>query len=74
MKKIDIAPVEAAIEVIREFNRLDLADVDLYRGDEKLPVDRKTLDGWKFIGLSNKDFLDASLGNIGIMTMVGSRE
>lgn len=58
MKHIDIYPVKEAIETIREFNRLDLADVILCLGAEKLDIPPGCVERFRITGLNNRDFID----------------
>lgn len=55
---IDIALIRAALQVISEFNQLDLKTVTLVDGGELLPVTDAMIDRFQITGLSNKDFVD----------------
>jgi hypothetical protein len=55
MKKVDVTPVLAALEVIREFNALNLDDVELWHGEQPITFTPASREAWKLTGLANRD-------------------
>jgi hypothetical protein len=53
---IPVEPIEQAIEVLSNFNKLKLKDIQLTRGGVPFPM--KHLDNFRFTGLSNKNYVD----------------
>lgn len=43
---------------IREFNKLNLKDIEFIYNNKLININQKVLEEWKFIGLSNIDFME----------------
>lgn len=57
-KRINIEGVKLAIEVIREFNALNLNMVDLCEDGKLIPITQAQLKEWDFVGMGNKTFVE----------------
>lgn len=55
MIEVPIEPIEAALKVIHDFNKLDLKNVVLTRKDK--PLKMRNLERFCYMGLSNKDYI-----------------
>lgn len=55
---IDVEKVHRLRRQMMEFNKLDLADISLRKGDAPLPVTPEIIDQWRVIGLSNVSFVE----------------
>jgi len=55
---VNIEAIKLARQVFREFNRLDLSQVELYENGKPLPVTSDMIDEFKFCGLNNENFVD----------------
>jgi hypothetical protein len=60
---VDLARIRAALDVIGDFNRLDLADVDFVDAGNPFPVPPETIGEFRFTGLCNKDFVELEFWN-----------
>ena len=58
MQQVPIEPIQQATAVIDEFNRLDLSKVVLTEGGKPLPVTAKMLEEFRFVGFTNKNFVE----------------
>lgn len=56
--RYDIEKLNAARDVIRAFNSLDLAAVELYENGKPISVSPELRDEWRFIGLTNACFVE----------------
>lgn len=54
---VPIEPVQAAIETLSQFNKLDLSQVTLTEAGQPIVVDAKLMEDFDYTGLSNKDFV-----------------
>lgn len=43
---------------LREFNSLDLRDIEWTHYGKEISVSQRKLDDWRFTGLSNSDFIE----------------
>ncbi len=65
MTQVAIEPIREAMRVLAEFNRLDLASIILTEGGKPIPgVTPALIEGFRFVGLSNKEFVDMEWWNI----------
>lgn len=61
--RYDIERLKDAMSVIADFNSLDLHHVALYENNQLIPVTEAQLDDWRFVGLSNKSFVELEFWN-----------
>jgi hypothetical protein len=54
--RYDLEPLKFALNIIKEFNALDIQTLDFYENGVKIEVPKEALDAWKYVGLSNKEF------------------
>ena len=54
----DVGRIKSLIAEIDRFNSFNLADVDLIEDGVKIELSEKVLDSWRFVGLSNKSFIE----------------
>lgn len=56
--KINIEEILEAQARRSEINSTDIKDIEWYLGGQKLSIQSKTLEEWRFTGLSNTDFVN----------------
>jgi hypothetical protein len=54
---VEINDILQALKDRRDFNRLDLSEVEFTKDGEPVAFTAEELDEWKFTGLSNVDFI-----------------
>lgn len=54
---VDIEPIEAALETLAAFNRLDLSRVELREGGKPIAIPAGESERFRVTGLSNKEFV-----------------
>jgi hypothetical protein len=54
--KYDLEPLKFALNIIKEFNALDIQTLDFYNNGVKIDVPQEAIDSRKYVGLSNKEF------------------
>jgi hypothetical protein len=76
MIRVDLEKIKAALAVIDEFNELDLNEVELYEGGELIKYPPGTLEKWRFVGLTNKMFVEMNIhrDGMGEMELEGTTE
>lgn len=55
--RVDIEKIQEALEVLADFNKLDLDTLDLYEKGVIIDIDSDTKREFEFIGLSNSSFI-----------------
>jgi hypothetical protein len=55
--RYDLEPLLSAIELIEDFNALDLLKLEFYNVGKPVPIPADTIREWKYVGLSNKNYV-----------------
>lgn len=55
---VPLEEVRAAINYLNEFNRLRLEEIVLTENGVPIEITKECLEEWRFIGLSNRSFVD----------------
>lgn len=55
--RVDVEEIISIHKRIQQINEQPLEQIEWYKKGEKIEVDKKQIDEWKFIGLSNFYFL-----------------
>ena len=53
---VDILEIERVLRYFKTINKADLDDIVWMRGEERMTPSAEQLEGFKYIGLSNRDF------------------
>lgn len=57
-KVVPIEEIQSAIMVIADFNKLNLDNIELTENGEKIVISNEIRESWKFIGMSNRSFVE----------------
>ena len=72
--KIDVGYVRRLREELDFINKLNLQQIEWYENGQKVEIDPKVLEEFKFVGLSNENFITMEFykGNVNICENCGS--
>lgn len=56
--KISVERIQDLIQQITDFNNLELSEIQLIENGIPIKITPEILDAWRFIGLSNKSFIE----------------
>lgn len=59
--KVNIEEIEAIYNRLNEINSVPIEEIEWFRNNCKVTIDSKTIDEWKFVGLSNSHFPEYAL-------------
>lgn len=59
--KIDIEEIEALQKRRKEINSIELGSIDFYKDGKKVEATAEDIEEWRFVGLSNIDFVEMVL-------------
>ncbi len=58
MIRFDVEEIEAPLAFLKKLNSFPLEEIEFYEGGEKVEIDPRVLDHWRFVGLVNKSFIE----------------
>ncbi len=62
-KIVNIEDLRSALEVIDNFNKLNLWDIELHEKGQAITITQKCLEEWRFVGMSNISFIESEFWN-----------
>jgi hypothetical protein len=57
--RVDIERIRKLRAELEEINAIDLKDLQLFENNQPVTIQPKTIEWWKFVGLSNMSFLES---------------
>lgn len=57
-KRVSVEYIQDLLKSIREFNELDLSNIELIEDGMPLVIPDKVLEAWRHVGMTNATFID----------------